>query len=232
MYTAFTLGLPRNFVAACRPNLLQPRSQSLHNAFHNSRLSSQLSTRRSFSIDISKSVSSSTRSKSSSLFYNAAGVAGVGIGLSIIAAPTIFCEPPVPRSSTQPISQPSGAALPSSEATPPPPASSVSYYELTFGTVAGVCAGVFVKKGAKALAFVLGGVFVLLQYLGSLSLVRVDWSRAATRFENLFYTKDATGKTRAPSVGSLFRWISDFLTADFQQRASFVAGFALGLRIG
>ena len=36
-------------------------------------------------------------------------------------------------------------------------------YELTFGTVCGICAGVFVKKGAKALAVVFGGVFVLLQ---------------------------------------------------------------------
>lgn len=46
---------------------------------------------------------------------------------------------------------------------PPPPKSSVSLLELSFGTVCGLCAGVFVKKGAKALAFVLGGVFVLLQ---------------------------------------------------------------------
>lgn len=46
---------------------------------------------------------------------------------------------------------------------PAPPVSSVSFYELGFGTVAGVCAGVFIKKGAKALAFLLGGVFVLLQ---------------------------------------------------------------------
>ena len=46
---------------------------------------------------------------------------------------------------------------------PPPPQSSVNMYELTFGTVCGVCAGIFVKKGAKALAFFFGGVFVLLQ---------------------------------------------------------------------
>ncbi|KAI0636832.1 FUN14 family-domain-containing protein [Trametes polyzona] len=115
---------------------------------------------------------------------------------------------------------------------PPPPRSSVNLYELTFGSVCGVCAGVFVKKGARAVAFVMGGVFVLLQYLGSLSLVRVDWGRTATRFENLFYTTDATGAKRPPNVGSLFRWIIDFLTADFQQRASFIAGFTLGLRIG
>ena len=70
------------------------------------------------------------------------------------------------------------------------------------------------------------------QYLGSISLVRVDWNRAASRFENLFYRKDASGLSRPPNVGSLFRWLFDFLTADFQPRASFVAGFALGLRVG
>jgi hypothetical protein len=48
---------------------------------------------------------------------------------------------------------------------PPPPKSSIQIYQLTFGTVCGVCAGVFVKKGAKILAFVVGGVFVLLQVL-------------------------------------------------------------------
>jgi FUN14 domain-containing protein 1 len=54
----------------------------------------------------------------------------------------------------------------------------------------------------------------------------------SSRFENLFYKTDAQGVKRAPSVGSFFRWIVDFLTADFQQRASFIAGFGLGLRIG
>jgi FUN14 domain-containing protein 1 len=37
---------------------------------------------------------------------------------------------------------------------------------------------------------------------------------------------------RPPNVYSLYRWLADFLTANFQQRASFVAGLALGLRIG
>lgn len=36
-------------------------------------------------------------------------------------------------------------------------------FELSFGAVCGICAGVFVKKGVKLLAFFLGGVFVLLQ---------------------------------------------------------------------
>ena len=53
----------------------------------------------------------------------------------------------------------------------PPPASAVNYYELTFGTVCGLCAGVFIKKGAKAVAFFLGGVFVLLQVRNFSTLV-------------------------------------------------------------
>jgi len=90
---------------------------------------------------------------------------------------------------------------------------------------------VFIKKGAKAIAFILGGVFVLLQYLGSTSIIRVDWAKAASRFENLFYRTEG-GVRRPPNLGSLWRWFIDFLTADFQQRASFIAGLSLGIRIG
>ncbi|OCH95029.1 hypothetical protein OBBRIDRAFT_768631 [Obba rivulosa] len=168
------------------------------------------------------------------LLYKVAGVAGVGLGLSLFTSHALFCEPVVGKSAPFIVDPP--AELHSSPnpppPPPPPPASSVKYLELTFGTVCGICAGVFVKKGSKAVAFILGGAFVFLQYLGSLSLVRVDWSRAAQRFENLFYSRDATGVKRPPNVGSLMRWLTDFLTADFQQRASFIAGFALGLRIG
>lgn len=73
---------------------------------------------------------------------------------------------------------------------------------------------------------------LLLQYLASSSVIHVDWGRIATRFENMVYTKDPTGRKKAPNVYSLWNWIIDFLTADFQQRASFVAGFALGVRVG
>ncbi|KAI0693264.1 FUN14 family-domain-containing protein [Cytidiella melzeri] len=133
---------------------------------------------------------------------------------------TVHCEPPVT------------SVPPAREPLPPSPQSAVNMYELSSGTVAGLCAGVFVKKGAKIVGFFLGGIFVLLQYFSSASLVRVDWGRMATRFENLFYTTDARGVRRAPNVGSLLRWILDFLTADFQPRASFAAGFILGLRVG
>jgi len=152
------------------------------------------------------------------LFYKAAGVSALGLGISLLAKPAIYCDSPVPAH-TPP------AAL-------SPPASAVNLYELSFGTVCGFCAGVFVKKSTKALAFVLGGVFVLLQYLGSLYIFRVDWVRVGSRFEKLFYTTNANGHKRAPSVSSFWTWLINFLTADFQSRASFIAGMALGLRLG
>ncbi|KAI0673085.1 FUN14 family-domain-containing protein [Trametes maxima] len=173
--------------------------------------------------------------KDISKFWLKIGTVTVGLGVAFLAAPVIYCDPVISKTAPGVVSSPSqDNTVPTqpSPPLPPPPQSSLKIYELTFGTVCGICAGVFVKKGAKAVAFVMGGVFVLLQYLGSLSLVRVDWGRAATRFENLFYSTDATGAKRPPNVASLFRWIVDFLTADFQQRATFVAGFALGLRIG
>jgi len=54
----------------------------------------------------------------------------------------------------------------------------------------------------------------------------------SARFEDLFYSRGACGHSKPPNVLSLWRWLIDFLTADFQPRASFLAGFALGLRVG
>lgn len=150
----------------------------------------------------------------------ATGIAGIVLGIATCTAPIIHCDSKGTGSTPAPPPQ------------APLPESTVNLYELTFGTAAGICAGVFVKKGAKMVAFFLGGVFVLLQYLGSMSLVRVDWGRMAARFENLLYTKDALGNKKPPTISSLWRWVVDFLTADFQPRASFIAGLALGLRIG
>jgi FUN14 domain-containing protein 1 len=71
-----------------------------------------------------------------------------------------------------------------------------------------------------------------MQYLSSTAVVRVDWGKMATRFENRFFKKDPDGTSRAPTVYSLLKCVVNFLVADFQQRASFVAGFALGMRFG
>ena len=55
---------------------------------------------------------------------------------------------------------------------PQPPQSILSVYELGFGTVAGICAGVFLKKGLRAIAFLLGGAFIFLQVSLSSSPIR------------------------------------------------------------
>lgn len=44
-----------------------------------------------------------------------------------------------------------------------PSQSILSPYQLSFGAVCGVCAGIFVKKGAKLVAFTFGAVYVLMQ---------------------------------------------------------------------
>ena len=67
-------------------------------------------------------------------------------------------------------------------------------------------------------------------------MIRIDWSVAESRFSDKFYTSlaDASGKEirRPPTVYAAVRWLINFLTADFPPRATFVAGFALGLRVG
>ena len=107
------------------------------------------------------------------------GLAGVGLGLSFYANfRKLNCECEsllfllmilwlrTGKAGATTASQPRSKATlgkPDLAPLPPPPESAVSMYELTFGTVCGICAGVFVKKGAKTLAFVFGGIFVLLQ---------------------------------------------------------------------
>ncbi|EJD05828.1 uncharacterized protein FOMMEDRAFT_153171 [Fomitiporia mediterranea MF3/22] len=170
-------------------------------------------------------------------FKSATALAGISLGLTsfLVQRQPVSCDAPPPK--------PSARASPSPDSMPkdlpplsPPPHSSFNTFELGFGTVAGICTGVFVKKGAKLLAFTLGGVFVLLQYLVNLRLVRVNWSRAESRFQDMFYSRERVvgGEVvkRPPTLLSLWRWLVDFLTADFPPRATFIAGMALGLRIG
>ncbi|KAI5474760.1 FUN14 family protein [Pseudohyphozyma bogoriensis] len=122
--------------------------------------------------------------------------------------------------------------VPSASGGPPPrkePESIVNVYELGFGTVAGICTGVFVKKGLKALAFALGGVFVLLQYFSSRSFININWGNITSSYDAAI-TKRA-GPSGSNRVAGLWRWFIDFVGADIQGRATFVAGVVLGLRL-
>lgn len=124
------------------------------------------------------------------------------------------------------------------------PHSELNTYSLGFGAVAGICTGVFVKKGLKMIAFLLGGLFVLLQYMNSRKFISVDWKKVAGNYDSTFGTKTATGEVRAPTVSNAWNWFVDFVTANFQrestpcdqeltsERATFIAGMVLGLRLG
>lgn len=100
-------------------------------------------------------------------------VAVGGLGLGLVAfphlKPTIHCDGKklmrVLRYSIDYayIERQPEEVQPTRDMYPAPPQSSVSLPQLTFGTVTGICAGVFIKKGAKAVAWFLGGIFILLQ---------------------------------------------------------------------
>ncbi|KAG8764304.1 hypothetical protein FRC11_005108 [Ceratobasidium sp. 423] len=166
----------------------------------------------------------------------AVATASVGLGLTAFAGKDIYCESsvsPNARGLSAAAHNPGSGNL-GSDPLPPPPKSSLNTYELTFGSVAGICAGVFIKKGAKAVAFFLGGIFVLLQYFNAINIAKTDWSAVSARLERLFYSSPtkAGEPRRPPTIATLWAWLVDFLTADFPPRASFLAGMILGLRIG
>ena len=111
-----------------------------------------------------------------------AGIAGAGVGLHAYTLNNVYCDSmecisllssACVNMSSEPTSQQTPPVIatppsaPKDSDLPPLPASSLNLYELTFGSVCGICAGVFIKKGAKFVAFMLGGTFVLLQVIQS-----------------------------------------------------------------
>lgn len=142
----------------------------------------------------------------------------------------VHCEPARPYATS-----PAPAISNNTPATEPE--SIVNIYQLSFGTICGVCAGVFIKKGLKLIAFLLGGCYILLQYMNSQRLISVNWSAINSRYDKL------VGSAAGPETGSVSAYrgstlqriwnrTTNFLMADFQPRATFMAGLVLGLRLG
>lgn len=155
-------------------------------------------------------------------------------GLSAFNTQSVQCESARPYAATSP----SAPLTAKSDATlEPEPESIVNIYQLSFGTVCGVCAGIFIKKGLKFFAVLFGGCYVLLQYLSSQRLISVNWGAINKRYDGLIGS--AAGpevKTARGFSGSTAQRIwnrtTNFLTADFQPRATFMVGLVLGLRLG
>lgn len=99
--------------------------------------------------------------------------------------------------------------------------------------------------------------------MSSRSFIKIDWSKLSGSYDKSFGTRTAAGEVRAPSVGGVWAWFVDFVTANFQrewsrpafiklapyfvlehtpryspeqaltkERATFLAGLALGFRLG
>ncbi len=154
-------------------------------------------------------------------------------GLSAFGSQRVQCESARPYASAPVSVETSGDTTTVSTQ----PESMVNVYQLSFGTICGVCAGVFIKKGLKLIAFLLGGCYVLLQYLNGQRLISVNWNAINSRYDRL--VNSAAGpqavNARGYSGSKLQRiWanFTNFLTADFQPRATFLAGLLLGLRLG
>ncbi|WFD07003.1 hypothetical protein MVES1_002358 [Malassezia vespertilionis] len=115
------------------------------------------------------------------------------------------------------------------------PKSIVNVYELSFGTICGLCAGIFIKKGFKLIAVFLGAAYVMLQYLASRKLVNVNWKSIESTYNKSIDKFATPSGDRAMDRFPLTRiWQNsiNFLTSDFQQRATFIGGLVLGLRLG
>lgn len=108
-------------------------------------------------ISISRSIPKSQSRTYRSLYTTAT----IGLGLSFLTYHSN--RQPIRCDTSTGASLPRPAAAGSSASAGQAPESMLNVYQLTFGTVCGICTGVFLKKGLRAIAFLLGGVFVLMQ---------------------------------------------------------------------
>ena len=94
---------------------------------------------------------------------------------------------------------------------------------LGFGGVAGVVVGYTAKKVTKLVALGLGLTFILLQVLVYEGFIAVDWGAVQNSAETLW--RDPQGITLADRTWQI-------LSANLPFGGGFVAGFAIGFKLG
>ena len=92
-----------------------------------------------------------------------------------------------------------------------------------FGGAAGLAVGYTAKKLTKLLALGLGLTFILVQVLVYEGFITVNWGTVQTTAEQVW--SDPHGMTLADRA-------LDILTANLPFGGGFVAGFALGFKLG
>ena len=55
--------------------------------------------------------------------------------------------------------------------------------------------------------------------MSSKSIINVDWARLAGRYDSVFGTKTTDGKVQTPTIGGVWAWCVDFVTANFQRES-------------
>src|SRR5262245_29142610 len=94
---------------------------------------------------------------------------------------------------------------------------------LGFGGAAGLVVGYTAKKLTKLVALALGLAFILLQVLAYHGLISINWGSVQTTAESVW--TDPHGVTLADRV-----WM--ILSANLPFGGAFVAGFAVGFKLG
>ena len=94
---------------------------------------------------------------------------------------------------------------------------------LGFGGVAGAMVGYTAKKMTKLAALVLGSVFIVVQILVYLGFIEVHWEAVQSTAETVW--RDPRGLTLADRAWNV-------LAANLPFGGGFVAGFALGFKLG
>ncbi len=94
---------------------------------------------------------------------------------------------------------------------------------LGFGGLAGAAVGYTAKKLTKLMALLLGIVFIVIQALAYNGFVQVDWVGLQTSAEHAVYGEEGRGLAEQA-------W--RMLTANLPWGGGFVAGFALGFKLG
>ncbi len=94
---------------------------------------------------------------------------------------------------------------------------------LGFGGLAGAVVGYTTKKMTKMLALLLGALFVVIQLLAYYGWIQVDWVAVQSTAEQAVQSEEGRGAAEQA-------WT--ILTANLPWGGGFVAGFALGFKLG
>ncbi len=95
--------------------------------------------------------------------------------------------------------------------------------QISFGALAGFATGYALKKIGRTAIVIFGLLFITIQFLAYLGVVRVDWLRIQQYADPLLSKNSLQG---------FFNGLTGILTNNVPFAGAFIPGFLLGLRYG